>query len=222
LIGPNGSGKTTLLNAVTGIFPADSGDIRFAGHAIAGWPPHRIARLGIARSFQTPALAPGLTALDNVAVARDTGGIGLRRALGAGLRDASRARARAEAMALLDTVGAASHAAFLAGALPPGVARRVGIARALATHPRLLLLDEPAAGLNATEQADLAQRLRRIADGGVALLVIEHNMPFLRPLVDRLICLDQGTLIAAGTPQAVQNDQRVIAAYLGTPAVLPT
>ena len=216
LIGPNGSGKTTLLNAVTGIFPPDTGQIRFAGNDIAGRAPHRIARLGLARTFQTGALAAGLSALDNIAVARHAAGIGLRRALFAGSRDA--ARARGEAMALLERLGAADHAEVLAGALPPGVARRVEIARALATGPSLLLLDEPAAGLNETEQADLAHRLREIAAEGVALLVIEHNMPFLIPLVDRMICLDHGRLIAAGTPQAVQADPGVIEAYLGTAA----
>ncbi len=206
LIGPNGSGKTTLLNCVTGLVAPGAGRITFAGRDITGLRADRVARAGIARTFQTVALVDDMTALDSVAVARRSG---------------DPAAARAGAMALLDRVGAAGIAMRPCGGLPSGARRQVEIARALALQPRLLLLDEPAAGLNATEQADLARRLRGLARDGVALLVIEHDMAFLAPLVDRLACLDEGRLIADGPPDAVRGDARVIEAYLGTPATAP-
>ncbi len=215
LIGPNGSGKTTLLNAITGIFLPQSGRVQWLGHDVTGWAPHRMARLGMARTFQTPALVGPMSALDNVAIARNAAQLGLGQALRAGAQD--RAVARAEAMTLLDRMGAASAATTLAGALPPGLARRVEIARALACAPRILLLDEPAAGLTETEQADLVTRLRQVAAEGVALLVIEHNMRFLLPLTTHMLCLDRGRVIAFGTPQDVQTHPQVIEAYLGAP-----
>jgi branched-chain amino acid transport system permease protein len=220
LIGPNGSGKTTLINLLSGVDKPDAGSIAFQGHVIAGRPAHAIARLGLARSFQTVALVESMTALDNVAVARTAmrlvrGQVAV--ALAAGPQDARLARARGEAMALLARMGAAEAAMRPCGDLPPGMRRRVEIARALALRPALLLLDEPAAGLLASEQADLAARLRRLRDDGLGLLLIEHNMGFLLPLADRMACLDEGRLIAAGTPDQVRNDPAVVAAYLGLP-----
>ena len=201
LIGPNGSGKTTLLDCVTGLVAPDHGHIRLAGIDITGLRADRVAHAGIARTFQTVALVDAMTALDSVAIARPG-------------RDL--ATARGEAMTLLDRVGAADIAMHPCGGLAGGSRRRVEIARALALQPRLLLLDEPAAGLNETEQADLARRLRDLSRDGMAMLVIEHDMAFLARLVDRMACLDGGRLIAEGSPAAVRGDARVIEAYLGS------
>jgi ABC-type branched-subunit amino acid transport system ATPase component len=218
LIGPNGSGKTTLVNVLTGLYVADQGQVQLDGRELLGARPFEIARLGVARSFQNVNLVDDLTALDNVAVARAAAeGIGLRRALATPAGDPAFARARRQAMFLLESLGVGAAAMQPSGALPYGIKRRVEIARALALQPELLLLDEPAAGLNETEQADLATRLRALASGGCTLLVIEHNMPFLMPLADRIVCLDHGQVIAEGTPAEIRAHPRVIEAYLGRP-----
>ncbi len=202
LIGPNGSGKTTLLNLISGIERPDRGTIRLFGSDAAPLPLHARARAGLARSFQTPRLASGLSLIDNVAAAR----------IGAG---ASYAAAAGQAMMLLERFNLAAEAGRSPAALPPGLLRRAELARALALQPRLLLLDEPAAGLTPAEQADLAQRLRAVAAEGVGLLIVEHNLPFLTALAGRLICLDAGKVIAEGKPEAVRADPRVAAVYLG-------
>jgi branched-chain amino acid transport system permease protein len=209
IIGPNGSGKTTLINLITGIYRADSGTVRFRGRDISRTATHVIAAAGIARTFQRSHLVATMTALDNVAVARFAG----PRRHGARF---DLARARGEAMALLDRLGVADDAMRPCGTLTYGRQRLVEIARGLALAPALMLLDEPAAGLTEVEQADLAGRLRTLVEDGLTLVVIEHAMPFLMPLADRLICLDDGRVIASGPPREVRRDPRVIAAYLGT------
>ena len=218
LIGPNGSGKTTMLNVITGIYRAEAGSVFLLDDNITKKPSFQIARSGVARTFQNINLVDDMTVLDNVAVARyGFENAGLLQATSAGWRDPAWQRARSNAMFILAALGVDLVANQMAGGLPYGSKRKVEIARALALEPQLLLLDEPAAGLNESEQQDLADRLRVFAKSGLSILVIEHNMPFLMPLAQRMACLDHGELIAEGTPLEIRNNPLVIAAYLGVP-----
>ena len=217
LIGPNGSGKTTLLNIITGIYRADGGSIALDGSDILARPSFAIAQRGIARTFQNINLVDEMSVLDNVAVARyGFENAGLKQSIVAGWSDPAWQRARANALFLLDSLSVAGVARSAAGSLAYGLKRKVEIARALALEPKLLLLDEPAAGLNESEQRDLAERLRKLASAGLSILVIEHNMPFLMPLAQRMACLDHGELIAVGTAAEIRANPRVIEAYLGS------
>ncbi|WP_213775047.1 branched-chain amino acid ABC transporter ATP-binding protein/permease [Bradyrhizobium sp. dw_78] len=207
LIGANGSGKTTLVNCITGVEHIDNGRIVLDSTELSGWREHDIARKGVVRTFQNIRLVDDMSVWDNVAVSSFSG----RRHLSG--YDASASYARAAD--LLDHVGI-SDLGRMCGALPYGAKRRVEIARALALQPQLILLDEPAAGLNESEQNDLAARLQGLANTGATMLIVEHNMPFLTRLVSRMICLDQGKIIADGCPQDIYRNPDVLRAYLGS------
>jgi branched-chain amino acid transport system permease protein len=217
VIGPNGSGKTTLVNCITGIYQADSGKIVLGGDNVVGVSSNEIASRGVARTFQNLRLVEDMTVLDNVAVARfGAEGASLGKAMLTGRRDPMLARAREYAMLVLRRFGLDGLADTECGSLAHGTKRLVEIARAICLEPMVLLLDEPAAGLNESEQADLAEHLQVLAAKGLTLLIIEHNMEFLKTLATHMVCLDYGQLIASGRPNSIYQDERVIEAYIGS------
>lgn len=217
IIGPNGAGKTTLFNLITGIIPPTAGTLKFAGKVLNGLKPQEIANLGIGRTFQNLELFANMTVLENVMVGRhrqSNSGI-----ISAGLRLPKMRREEKEikqrALEELHFMGLADKAEFSASALPIGEQRLLEIARALASEPRLLLLDEPAAGLNIRETAQLAETIFRINARGITILLVEHDMSLVMEVSEEVLVLNYGRKIAEGPPREIQRHPEVIAAYLG-------
>jgi branched-chain amino acid transport system ATP-binding protein len=217
VIGPNGAGKTSLFNLISGAIPPDSGTVKFKDRDITGLAPHRIARHGIIRTFQALKLSASMTALENVM-------LGPHRNTKAGFASAILSLPRAgreekiireKARSAMATLGIEGQARALAGSLPFGTQRAVEMARALAAEPELLLLDEPASGLNMRETRELAELIQRIRDSGVTILIVEHDMSLVMGISDRVVALNFGRKIAEGTPREIQANPDVVRIYLG-------
>ena len=220
LIGPNGAGKTTCFNAMTGVYRPSGGEIRFRGDVVTGRKKHEITRMGIARTFQNIRLFPEMTALENVMVGADahhqTSVVSALLRLPRFWREER--EGRETSMELLRFVGIEHRYGNVSRNLSYGEQRRLEIARALATRPKLICLDEPAAGFNPTEKEDLLGLIRKIRDTGVTVLLIEHDMRLVMGVCDRIVVLEFGRKIAEGAPTEVRDDPAVVAAYLGVPA----
>jgi branched-chain amino acid transport system ATP-binding protein len=217
IIGPNGAGKTTLFNVVSGVYEASSGKVYLSDEDVTRLPPHRLAALGLSRTFQNLQIFQRLTACENVMVGRHLRErCSLTSAL---LRTPSVTRQNREtreaAMELLSYVGLQQAADTPAGSLAYGACKRLEIARALATEPKVLLLDEPAAGCNAVETEEIDRLIRQVADRGVAVVLVEHDMKLVMKISDRILVLERGKPLVEGTPREVRNDPRVLEAYLG-------
>jgi len=216
LIGPNGAGKTTLFNVVSRLYEASDGTVRFEGSDILAMPSHRIASLGIARTFQNLALVPGLTVLDNVLIGAQVVSRGGFWAGALGLTARADRRLRAEAMELLDRLGLSHLALRPCAGLPYGTLKRIEVARALMSRPKLLMLDEPASGLTHGEVDELGELIGDLRDDlDLTVLLVEHHMGMVMGISDRIVVMEFGQRIAEGTPDEVRNDRRVIEAYLG-------